>query len=82
MKSDLWRRVKQNQDERYHRIHSGKIEGESDLEHPALYLAFKRMFTMHTEFLYRSLATGEVKRSGVVPPIWILNSGYFSYHSG
>jgi len=80
---DLWKRVRQNQNERYHRLPPGKVTGGSDLEHPALYLDFKRMFTLPTEFLYRCLEIETVQRRGVVPPIWIhdLIQRYFAFHS-
>ena len=83
LNSNLWRRVTQNQNERYHRIPSGKVADQDDLEHPALYMDFKRMFTMPTEFLYGCLATWEVERLGIIPPIWIhdLIQRYFAFHS-
>ena len=83
LRSDLWRRVQRNQDERYHRLPPGKVADGSDVEHPALYLDFKRMFTLPTEFLYRCLEIETVQRLGVVPPIWIhdLIQRYFAFHS-
>lgn len=83
LRSDLWRRVQQYQDERYHQIPPGKVSDDPDLEHPALYLDFKRMFTLPAEFLYGCLASETVQRMGVVPPIWIhdLIQRYFAYHS-
>ena len=83
LRSDLWRRVQRNQDERYHRLPPGKVTGGSDVEHPAFYLDFKRMFTLPTEFLYRCLEIETVQRRGVVPTIWIhdLIQRYFAFHS-
>lgn len=83
LRSDLWRRVQRNQDERYHQIPPGKVTGGSDLEHPALYLDFKRMFTLPAEFLYGCLESETVQRMGIVPPIWIhdLIQRYFAFHS-
>lgn len=83
LRSDLWRRVQRNQDERYHRLPPGKVDDGSDLEHPDLYLDFKRLFTLPTEFLYRCLEIETVQRLGVVPPIWIhdLIQRYFAFHS-
>ncbi len=81
--SELWKRVKQNQDERYHHIPSGKLEGEEEKGHPDLFLDFKQMFSVLTEFLYESIRTHQVKRQGVIPPIWIhsLIQRYFAFHS-
>lgn len=83
--SDLWKRVRQNQDERYHRIPPQEVNEEDGVkvQHPALYLDFKRMFSIPTEFLYDSLGNGEVRRQGVIPPIWLhsLIQRYFAFHS-
>ena len=83
LNSDLWRRVQRNQNERYHQLPPGKIADGADLEHPALYLDFKRLFTLPTEFLYRCLEMEIVQRRGVAPPIWIhdLIQRYFAFHS-
>lgn len=83
LNSDLWRRVQRNQDERYHQLPPGKVADSANLEHPALYLDFKRLFTLPTEFLYRCLEMEIVQRRGVVPPIWIhdLIQRYFAFHS-
>lgn len=81
--SDLWKRVRQNQDERYHRIPPGEIEVLEKIQQPALFLDFKQMFSISTEFLYKSLEAGEVKQQGVIPPIWLhsLIHRYFAFHS-
>ena len=79
--SDLWRRIRQNQDERYHCLPPGETEGE--FQHPTFFLDFKRMFSLPTQFLYDSLDIGEIVRRGVIPPIWLhsLIQRYFAFHS-
>ena len=83
IRSDLWRRVRQNQDERYHRIPPEETTPLGDTGLPALFLDFKRMFSIPTEFLYSSLTTGGVERRGVIPAIWVhsLIHRYFAFHS-
>lgn len=83
LNSELWKRVRQNQDERYHRIPAGKLEGLEESGYPDLFLDFKQMFSVPTEFLYESIKVGEAERQGVVPSIWIhsLIQRYFAFHS-
>ena len=83
LSTDLWKRVRQNQDERYHCIPPGQIQVETEIQQPALFLDFKKMFSISTEFLYKSIEAGGVKRQGVVPPIWLhsLIHRYFAFHS-
>jgi hypothetical protein len=81
--SDLWKRVRQNQDERYHRIPPAAKDAEDALSIPALFLDFKQMFSVPTAYLYQSLKAGDVTRQGVMPPIWVhqLMQRYFAFHS-
>ncbi len=83
LSSDLWRRVRQNQDERYHCLPSGPVEGEDAIEHPTFFLDFKRLFSIPTEFLYESINAGDVERQGVLPAIWVhsLIQRYYAFHS-
>jgi hypothetical protein len=67
---DLWRRIKQNQDERYHRFASAPIGGHS-LEMPELYIDFKRVFGVFTAELYDGITNGGVIRKAVVPSIYL-----------
>ena len=83
LKSDLWRRVKKNQVERYHRIPLQEVESSDTIQHPEFFLDFKKMFSISTDFLYKSLETGELKQQGVIHPIWLhsLIQRYFAFHS-
>ena len=71
--SDIWRRIEKNQDERYHHIPSGQTLGQLDNERPDFFLDFKRVFSISTEDLYKSLESAPVLRRGVLPTPWILS---------
>jgi hypothetical protein len=66
--SKSWPLVRENRDERYHRVPSDEIE---NFNHPPLYLDFKRIFSASTEYLYAVLEEGTIGREGVVPSLWI-----------
>ncbi len=80
---DLWRRIRGNQDERYHTFPSVDEPDISGTSHVEYFLDFKRMFTMPTEFLYHLIESGKTQRLGTVPPVWIhqLIQRYFAFHS-
>lgn len=75
---DLLRRVKQNQDERFHCLPAGSIgdEGCEDCapgdtnDLPPLYLDFKRVLTLRTSDLYRAIELRKAKRLALIPPIY------------
>ena len=81
--SDLWRRIRGNQDERYHTLPSVGEPDSKGTSHAEYFLDFKRMFTIPTEFLYCLLESGATQRMGIVPPVWIhqLIQRYFAFHS-
>ena len=81
--SDLWKRIRGNQDERYHTFPSVDEPDSESTSHPEYFLDFKRMFTMPTELLYGLLDSGKTQRLGTVPPVWIhqLIQRYFAFHS-
>ena len=83
LNSNLWSRVRGNQDERYHALPSVGERNSEDANHPAYFLDFKRMFTMPTEFLYSLVKSGNTRRFRIVPPVWIhqLIQRYFAFHS-
>jgi hypothetical protein len=65
--SDIWKRVVQNKDERYHYLQM--VEPTCDSQKaglPALVADFKRYFTLPTEEVYHKLEIGEVKRRCVL----------------
>ena len=66
LKTDQFKRVRQNQDERYHRFDEAGVNpaGEVILE---LYADFKQVFSLPTEFAYALVSAGHVRRRGVLP---------------
>ena len=66
--SKPWATVRDNRDERYHWIPTGDID---ELDLPELFLDFKRVLSLPTEHLYRSVINGSVERRGVIPAPWI-----------
>lgn len=80
--SDIWRRMKQNQDERYHHLDEAEVLGRQDII-PELLLDFKRTLTIAPNGLYEAVAAGGVRRRAVLPPIYVhdLIQRFFSYHS-
>jgi hypothetical protein len=84
LNAELWKRVRQNQDERYHCIPAGEAESASTtrVQHPTLFLDFKGLFSIPTEFLYKCLISSKVERAGIVPDPWIhqMASRCFNFH--
>jgi len=65
IKSDLWKRVRQNQDERYHYLIEAPIkDAENNL--PELIADFKTNFSLPTEFVYWLISTKQVTREGAL----------------
>lgn len=63
--SDLWKRVRQNQDERYHYLIEATIrDTENNL--PELIADFKTVFSLPTEFVYWLLSTEQATRRGAL----------------
>jgi hypothetical protein len=92
--SDIWKRVKQNQDERYHCVVAGPIgdeicedcgPGDRPVNYtlPPLYLDFKRVLSIPTGDLYRALETGEARRIALLPLHYLfdLNHRFYSFLS-
>lgn len=68
---DIWKRIEQNQDERYHHFRPAPIGDSSTNELLDLYLDFKKVFGLPTESLYEGLRANAVKRIALVPPTYI-----------
>jgi hypothetical protein len=70
--SDIWKRIRQNQDERYHHLIEAPFAGNSVNEAlPDLYLDFKKTFSLPTRKLYEGLNNSNIARVAVVPPIYV-----------
>jgi hypothetical protein len=65
--SEMWKRISQNKDERYHFLQ--KVEPACDALReglPELGIDFKRYFTISTDEVYRRIEIGEAKRRCVL----------------
>ena len=69
--TEFWKLVRTNQNIRYHAIPRASIGNHDGEYNPALYLDFKRMFSMSTKFIYASLLCEGVERRGVMPSPWV-----------
>ena len=81
--SDLWRRVRANQDERYHRFPASQIRGHAGYSLPELFLDFRRTYAVQTDWLYRAIADSAIQRVALVPPVYLhdLIQRYYSYYA-
>lgn len=66
LNSELFRRVKQNQDERYHHFDAAPIH-ETGQALPELYADFKATFSLPVEFVYSLTSGGKATRRGFLP---------------
>ena len=67
---DIWKRVKTNQDQRYHHLGPAPV-GEHGPELD-VYLDFKRVFALPLESLYEAVqGAGEVERLAVIPSVYL-----------
>jgi hypothetical protein len=66
LKSDLFKRVRQNQDERYHHFLEGPLTCSSQ-RLPDLYADFKLTFSQPVDFLYWLISSGGAARRAIVP---------------
>lgn len=81
--SDVWKRVKRAQDERYHRLLAGDITGRANSEFPDQYLDFRKAFALPSRAIYEGIEARSVTREAVVPPIFVhdLMHRFFGYLS-
>ncbi|MDP2673713.1 MAG: hypothetical protein Q8Q00_02265 [Dehalococcoidia bacterium] len=63
--SDVWKRIQQNQDERYHHLSA------SPIWLPDIYMDFKKTLALATENLYSGMTSGGIRRVAVVPPLYL-----------
>ncbi|MBI2853256.1 MAG: hypothetical protein HYX84_09240 [Chloroflexi bacterium] len=80
--STLWRRVQSNQDERYHVFPQAQI-GNAEEVLPDLYIDFKRVFSLPTDYVYWLIDSGYSIRKAVVPDPYLRDvvQRLFSYLS-
>lgn len=63
LKSDQWKRVRQNQDERYHYLSEAPVH-DTENSLPELIADFKTTFSLPVEFVYWLVSTGQATRKG------------------
>jgi hypothetical protein len=69
---DLWSRLKDNQDERYHRFPPAEVAGASEPTYlHELYIDFKKATAISCDSLYSGVLGGDVERVALVPPHYI-----------
>lgn len=69
--SELWKRIRQNQDERYHHLGPGFIGDPPVGQFPDLYLDFKKTIALSTQSLYSESGSVQVPRKAIVPPVYV-----------
>lgn len=83
IKSDIWRRVRANKDERYHYLRGVAAEVDAAGQGtPDLALDFKRCFSIPTDEVLRRLEIRELKRRACLEPPYRehLTTRFFYYH--
>jgi hypothetical protein len=70
--SDIWKRVKKNQDERYRCLPIADIGIPSIKVLPTSYMDFKKTIGLPTFAVYQGIAASEgISRVAVVPPVYL-----------
>ena len=69
--TDIWRRIEQNQDERYHHLVASPIGTPPIGELPDLYIDFKKSLSIPTQSIYDGIRINGVRRLALIPEIYI-----------
>jgi hypothetical protein len=71
--SEFWKRIRQNQNERYHHFDPASVGYSPAVDSlPDLYMDFKRVRALPTEQVYAALIVpGGIVRRAVVPPVYL-----------
>ncbi len=69
--SDIWKRIENNQDERYHRFKESPVGEPLTTVLPDLYIDFKKALAIPTKSLYEGLRVGGVRRIALIPDKYI-----------
>ena len=78
----VWRRIEQNQDERYYHLPAAPIGNPATGDLPGLVLDFKKAYGIPTPALYDGMAHG-VLRVAMIPPVYLhdLMHRFYAFHS-
>lgn len=69
--TDLWKRVRQNEDQRYHTLAAADVGESASAAIPELCIDFRKGFGIPLAQIYEALRMGLVERVALVPDIWI-----------
>jgi hypothetical protein len=69
--SDVWRRIRQNQDERYHTLVARPIWDQQITDNREIIMDFKKLFAIPTGGLYQNITAGHIHRLALVPPVYL-----------
>lgn len=80
--SEPWKRIRQNQDERYHYLQPCDTTNDSEGSGlSALVIDFKRVFTVPTDELYRRVSIGQIRRRSMLEGLFLQDlSNRFGYY--
>ncbi len=80
--SDIWKRIKGNQDERYHRLPEAVVLETGD-PLPEMFLDFKVTFACHPTALYAGVHESAIRRRARIPDVYLhdLVHRYFAFVS-
>lgn len=78
----MWKRLRQNQDARYHYFPEAFVGPNDDNSTPELIIDFKKVLGLSTEKLYEGLEAG-IERQGLVPQLYAqdLAQRFHAFHS-
>lgn len=81
--SDIWRRIRGNQDERYHHLQSAPVGDPAREQLPDVYLDFRKTLALPTRRVYEGIQRDAITRVAVVPPLYIhdLIHRFYAFHS-
>jgi hypothetical protein len=80
--SEAFRRISQNQNERFHKFPASVI-GAGPANLPELFIDFKRTYMEMPEAVYPAIASGSIQRVAIVPSIYLhdLMHRFFGFQS-
>lgn len=81
--SEVFKRVRQNENERYHCLPAATLNADPATVFPEYFLDFKRAFMETPESLYPAIFAGSIKRHAIVPSVYLqdLMHRFFGFHS-
>ena len=68
---EVWRRITQNQNERYHYLPRVRLEEGSEIVVPEYYVDFKQAFGIPPDQIYGAIEAGEVWRPAHIGPVFL-----------